>query len=399
MSCLPPSWASSPTDDDWIFVSSPDFVNIDVGDLTRLEGYRGERNSSSAKLEQTIERFLSALAAENPDFVAVAGDLVMARWHQDAVYKGVFGPEKTDLESLVLEEEIERVRRAARFYYEEYVRRLDRHGLVLFAAVGDHELGDDFSWGNLVARQTVPAYREAFAWHFVEPLRSRIWSLPGSGEHSKTAYAIKHRNLLFISVDVFKQLAPTDRPEVTVDGEQLTWLAAVLGAASADRAIRHIVVQGHVPVLYKNQNLRGRVAGRLHLSGDKESEFWKTLRAGKVDLYLAGEFHAVNVNQDGPLPPLQVVHGGLLGFPASQSISYMVVTVHPNRLQLTMKEIKVKCSGEQLFQPGNPMTRAQEDVSLEGDWRITGTLEIDKTRDPVRYLGGTGVFRKCVPSP
>lgn len=382
-----PSPAPSPSGPgEWTFVSSPDLWNIDVGNLRRLDGYDGP-NSTSPSWERGTRTVLGAIRDEQPSFLAVAGDTVMARWHQD--HRGVFGPAiGADVAT-----EKRRVRRAASFYYAAWWRRLA--GLPAYVAVGDHELGDDYSWTDPSAVQTVPTHRAEFWEHFVAPLqRGRL--APGSRlvaswpRRRPTAYAIRHRNLLLVSVDTFTRTLP---PEVDVRGGQLRWLRRVLARTDAE----HVIVQGHAPV---SEPSEARVSGRLRISGGTTGRFWKTLAEGGVDLYLAGEFHDVDVARPAG-GPVQVVHGGILGFPRAQSLSYLVVEVAGPRLELTMKQLAIsfphgrtdgrRDPGLQLFQPGNPTTAAVREFTVSSTPATLGRMSIVGGR--VEHA--TGVFGRA----
>ena len=51
----------------WKFVSIPDFLNVDV-------------KYPEPKWDDALDYVLNCVKAENPDFVLVAGDMVMGRW-------------------------------------------------------------------------------------------------------------------------------------------------------------------------------------------------------------------------------------------------------------------------------------------------------------------------------
>ncbi len=376
----------------WSFVSTPDLFNVDVGDLRDYPDYRGSKNSMTPTWRKTTGRFLDFLKAEQPEFVAVAGDLVMARWHQGAIYEGVFGPMKKNLKSLDLEEEKQRVRNAADFYFGKWNKFFTERGLKAYPAVGDHELGDDYSWSHPVAVQTVPTHRERFAHYFVDPIRDKLYSYPESGQHKHSVYAIRHKNLLLISVDVFHQPHPEKPPRVEVGPAQLQWLEQVLNRARTDRDIDHVIVQGHTPVLFEGYNIKANVSGTLHLNQGKTSPFWKLMKSHQVDLYLTGEVHAENVNQDGRDLPLQITHGGLFGFKGDKQLSFLRVKVFPEKLKLTMKSVDIRASGKQFFQPGNPTTKLKKQIRILGTPGVKGTLTIDKSGSGMTFRNQSGVF-------
>nr|MBS0020053.1 hypothetical protein [Gammaproteobacteria bacterium] len=397
------SFASSPlsAQESWTFVSTPDFLNVDIGDLTKYAQNHLGPNSFSNDWSNAVHSFLEALAAENPDFVAVAGDLVMARWFLDGTFRGIFGPKlgENDYNVRALAIEEQRIKNAANFYFGELKVFFDQHGLIPYIAVGDHELGDDYSWdadhqsdvyGATYGRETVEKHRQIFAQNFVVPFFQVIPEGlasgsatynggPAGGQHANTAYAIQHKNLLLISVDVFKQTAPSAPVTETVDGAQLAWLQQTLALASADPSIDHILVQGHTPVL---QPVPKRVSGGLALRGGANSAFWKTLLRYGADIYLAGEVHDIDVDRKAGQDLFQISHGGILGFPNATSkvpgrgnfVSYVVGEVFEDKIELAVKKIDLhfpngSTTGRQnssirLFQSGNPTTAMVTEFSL-----------------------------------
>ena len=415
----------------WRFVSTPDLFNVDVGDLTRYDADYDGPNSWNADWSAAVDGFFGALVDETPEFVAVAGDLVMARWFQDGTTDGVFGPKLGEdgygTRDLATEEA--RVRAAAEFYFGEFRRFFEENGLTPYIATGDHELGDDYSWtsgnqtddfGKTYGRETVPEHREVLAELFMDPLfadtpeglaaESVTYNgRPAGGEQAGTAYAIRHRNLLLVSVDVFQQGDPSSAVAQTVTGEQLTWLEDTLAMASADPDIDHIVVQAHTPVL---QPVDTRVSGNLKLAGGTGSAFWQALKTHGVDLYLTGEVHDVTVSRESGGSPVQIAHGGILGFPNAVSrvggrgnfISYLVAEVSADRIDLTIKKIDLhfpngsttgkQDAGLQFFQPGNPFTALVKEFSLvnPGAPEVMGAVSLRKGPEGTEFAEPTGVF-------
>ena len=389
------------------FVSAPDFLNVDVGDLSGYNAFNAPSgNSTSASWEASVGGYLDAIAAEKPDFVAVVGDLVMARWFQDAYFDGVFQQKfadkaQRDANSTVAIER-DRVVNATDFYYGAWKQRFTDRGLVQYSAVGDHELGDDPSWADSFGKQTISTYRDQFSTHFVDGIQSgtalaansTFVSSPTAGQHAGTAYAVRHDNTLLVTVDVFKRDTATNAVSVTVADEQLAWLEQTLDAANADPSIDHVIVQGHTPVLGP---VADRVSSSLMLEGGADSEFWKLLRDKGVTTYLNGEVHAVTVLQDQQAPGLtQIAHGGILGFEQADSISYMVGTVDGATITLDMKQLGVAVSGGQFYQPGNPTTRIKDNVNFVGGPQSIGSVVIDTSGRFTRYRNASGVFAGLV---
>jgi len=193
----------------------------------------------------------------------------------------------------------------------------------LLMAVGDHEVGDN-AWpaGSDVSR-CQPQFRGAF---------SRVWTRtpdgsqflynepvgtasprPAGTPYEGTSYALRHKNVLFVTVDVFHQESPDqvigEEGTVTgaVTGKHLQWLDHVLSEARKDPSIQHIFVQAHLPVIHPVRKIES--SGMLMDDGP-DCEFWNTLRKYRVDIYFAGEVHANTVTKDTESPLLQVVTRG-----------------------------------------------------------------------------------------
>jgi len=336
----PPSRGEEP----WVFVSMPDFVNVDT-------------DYPQPGWEESLDFILESVKAESPDFLLVAGDLLMGHW-QDA----------------------DGIHRYAARYYPAWKQRLQDHGLMFYAALGDHELGDN-PWPGEKA-DLVPLYKQEFRDHLRMPLNGP--------EHMKgTAFWWKHKNVLFVSVDVFEQGESNQgRIRTGVTGEQLEWLESVLSEneATAD----HIVVMGHTPVLGP---VRKWSSSGLMLTGGRESPFWQTLKKHQVDLYLCGEVHAITCTEcDGVQ---QIAHGGLIGY--NTRTNYLVAKVHPDRIELELKEIDMEPSGEHLWQSGS--NRPLETVTIAESIRQRGfvpvaRMTIDKRSGERRFLEPQGYFLK-----
>lgn len=371
----------------WTFVSIPDFLNADIGDVSALTS---QVNSTNEAHRIAIDAVLDAISAENPDFVMVAGDLVNGHWYMDASGAGVFGPVGT------LAQKAAAIDAAADVYYTQWKQRFEDRGLKVYPAVGDHDVGDN-NWpeGSEKAR-LVPTFKQAFARHFtrnangdyIYPLR------PEGTPYEGTAYAVRHKNVMIVTVDEFRQ----DDPLVRIDsktgsvrndvvGEQLDWLAEVLAGAKVDPDIDHVIVQGHVPVLtpVRQQNSSG-----LTMPGGAGSPFWQTLVQHEVDLYFAGEVHDMSAANNGGVE--QVVHGGILGY--APSASYLVGHVYPDRIELELKRAVLEYpSGDttRLWQAGSNRPRAQYAIGPDG-FVSAGTLVLDKRGAETQYIDRTGYF-------
>ncbi|MAE65542.1 MAG: hypothetical protein CMJ18_14825 [Phycisphaeraceae bacterium] len=389
--------------DPWTFASTPDFLNIDIGDLNEYDGpvfNAPSGNTVNASWLNAIDALMAGLQASDPDFVAVAGDLVMARWFEDAFVDGVFGPRLGDpgYTQRNLATENARVVNASNFYYDAWKQHFTSRQLPWYAAIGDHELGDSNTWDDELARQTIETYRAQFADHFVAPLGAGVGLAAGSvlrgspsgGPQAGTAYAVQHRNLLLVNIDPFTVEPDDFSVSVEVTGEQLAWLERTLAEADADPTVKHVIVQGHAPAL---QPVKARKSSELSIDGAEHSPFWQALQASsKLRMYLSGEVHDVTVSQDVEGGgAIQIAHGGIFGFSDVADISYLTAEVHEDAIDVELWILRYSATGPQLYQTGNPTTQLRADIEPHTRWRI-GQLTINESSGATEYGNATGVF-------
>jgi hypothetical protein len=334
----------------WRFVSMPDFLNVDT-------------DYPQPGWEDALSYVLESVKAEEPDFLLVAGDLVMGHWHGQKDRPGIAG-----------------IEHFAAHYYSAWKARLQAHDLKCYAAIGDHEIGDN-PWRYPGALEYVEAYKKAFRTHLNMPLN-------GPEGMQGTAFHWTHKNVLFISVDVFEPGESSQGQIRTgVTGPQLEWLQGVIDAhANLD----HVVVMGHAPCLGP---VRKWSSSGLMITGGRESAFWKCLARNSVALYLCGEVHAITCTERDGVQ--QIAHGGLIGY--NTRTNYLVVDVYPHRLDLTLKEIDMIPSGEKLWQPGS--NRPLQNVEIASAIRDrgfipVGKLTIDTSEEPRRFGEPQGYFLK-----
>ena len=311
----------------WTFVSIPDFLNFDI-DYPQ-EGW-----------EDALGFILDSMKKEGPAFAMVAGDLVMGHW----------GTSKEEIDKW------------AGKYYPPWVGRFKDHGLKVYTALGDHEVGDN-PWRGQKA-SAVPFYKEAFRRHLKMPLN-------GPGHMQGTAFYWRHKNALFVSVDVFEK-ARSGQGEIAaqVTGRQLTWLKQVLETHRP--LVDHIIVMGHTPVL---RPVRKFSSSGLLLEKGRNSAFWKTMVDHKVDLYICGEVHAVTCSRLSGIQ--QVAHGGLIG--RTSKPNYMVVTVHKDKLSLELKEIDLVNGKGKLWQK-NKSRGPFDTIAITEARKQSGFTSIGKVR-------------------
>lgn len=346
----------------WRFVSIPDFAGADLA-------------YPQLGWEDTLEYVLNAVKAEDPEFVLVPGDLVMGNW-----------PDKDSIEKF------------AEVYYAAWALRMQEHGLKFYAAVGDHEIGGA-PWPEEKAK-LVGSFKRQFQKNLNMPLT-------GPTRMRGTAYWFLHENTLFVTLDVFeKGTGPQGGIVPQVTGEQLEWLDSVI---NDNPGVRHVVVMGHTPVLGPIPSDRSTY---LSIDGGKDSPLWQSLKKHGVDLYLCGEVHMASCVQDGPV---QLAHGGSWrGRPALASsdrrqdagkaqgqdglatVNYLVTTVHPDHIDLELKEIAIVNEGRRLWQMGDerPLAKVRiSDQDKQKGFVTIGTATLTQSPSGPTLTNVTGCFK------
>ncbi len=351
---------------DFTFVAAPDFLNQDVGDMRSLPTWRpGDPNSWTPQLQSSIDTFLDEVADQDPQAVLVPGDLVEGHWTKDVDRTGIFGPSGTT------RHKVQMVRRAGNFYDSVYRQRFADRDLDLYAAVGDHDIGDNPWDGRKQAfkREHVGLSKQLFGKWFTRDShgRHRFPDRPRNSPWEDTAYATHlSPSVLLVTVDVFHQTAKGVRCEVV--GKQLTWLRQVLRHAET-RGTPWVIVQGHTPVL---EPVRYRSSSNLGLVGGARSPFWRTLEAHGADMYLAGEVHDTSVRHRGGVT--QVSTGGLL---YKAEATYLLGRAYADRMALEVRELDGEQTGERgkLWQLGAYRTNGSRELT-PGSSHTVGTLTI-----------------------
>lgn len=372
----------------WKFVSMPDFLNYDIGDVSTLTGIV---NSTNMYHEDAIKLVLDSIAQENPDFVLVAGDLVGGHWHSDADGVGVFGPVSTVAEKRAA------VALAADTYYPQWKQRFAQRGIPVHAAVGDHDIGDN-DWPTSQARsELVNDFKNAWAKHLTKLSDGspRYTDRPVGTDFENTAYAFRHKNMLVVTADVFHyhpgmDVGPAGTVKLDVAADQVAWMNEVFADAAADPNIEYLVVQGHVPVI---KPVRFQSSSNLGLESGSASAFWQAMAAAKVDLYLAGEVHAMTTS--GANGVEQVCHGGLMGSTRAPTVSYLVGSVYPDRIELELKWIDLACSTSntaKLWQAGSNRPCAEFSLDEANGFTTAGTMVIDHSGPTPVVRDRTGFF-------
>ena len=196
----------------------------------------------------------------------------------------------------------------------------------ILVAIGDHELGDNYWAPNDSKTRTVPEFRRSFVdalykdsagmYIFDNAFIGTAPPTPYGTPFEYTSFAHVHKNVLFVTVDVFYQISNSsffDRSEglggegvITGDvaGSHLEWFEYVLQEAEKDLTIKHIIVQAHLPIL---NPVRKVSSSAMFFDRGENSPFWKLMVKYGVDVYFAGEVHANTVLKDNNSDLLQVV--------------------------------------------------------------------------------------------
>jgi hypothetical protein len=364
---------------------------VDVGDASGAPGWDGGANSTNAWHQSATDYALDAVAAEEPNFVLVAGDLVMGHWDYDYDNREIFGPTGT------LTEKRAALNNTAACYYPQWKQRFSSRSLIFHGAVGDHEIGDN-NWGvNTDKSRLVPDYKDAFATYITKTGGTpRYSNRPVGTDFEDTAYAFQRGNTLFVTVDVFKftdasvQLGPYGTVNAAVEDEQLTWLQNTLAGAQTDPNIKHIIVQGHTPCLTP---VRGQ-GSHIVMPGGENTDFWQSLEQYNVDLYLCGEVHNMSASNHGGVE--QVAHGGLIGYgfvPSYPAVNYMVMIIDGNTIDLKLKSIDQQSIGSsKLWQTGGNRPSEEYYLDTANGYQTVGTLTINKNSGQTIYENRTGYF-------
>ena len=309
-------------------ISSPDFLNGDVGDLADGPGFwssmaPGTRsaNSTNEAYDTAVDRILDDWQGLDPAGVLVAGDLTDGRWGYDDQDSGNFGPVGTRAERRLA------VQRAARTYYPQWQQRFADHGLGVYPAMGDHEYGDD-PWPRR-KRLLAADFKAEFARTFTTHAAGKpLFADHPKGPARLTAYAGRPSpELQVVTLDVFD--ITEERARIKVDPQQTRWLRQVLRRAQRDD-VEWIVVQGHTPILGP---VRSLASSRLSYPGAADSRLWKIFKRFGVDLYLTGEVHDTTATQADGI--VQISHGGIFQFSLTTAL---VLDVYGDRMYLTLRD-------------------------------------------------------------
>lgn len=409
-------------------VSVPDFINMDmqyrdprIFDLSQdrqmqlvaeINAGRGQAtiNPHVGNFVGTLENgyrgasqvLLEAIGEENAACLVVAGDLLYTRW-----------PKVSQLSQPFAEQHIYD---QADIYYDAWkdnVREYSGYDFdfgQVFTVVGDHEVGDN-PW-PVAKRALLPVYRDVYVQKLGNPESAVDGAYVDAPEGLEgRVYAVQKSNLLLVGIDQFSNINTSGGP-IDVFDNQLAWLGLTLSTARNDNSIDHIVVMGHAPIAKQLAVNIGPSSGLLNAT-NQNGDLWQIMSEFGVDLYLAGEVHAISSQVAGNV--LQVVTGTNIFQPGSIQNSvpfdlnggvlgeqnYLVIDSYPDRIELKLKQIPTRIWGFQgvINDPlndepyKNRESRVKVAQSIEG-FQCVGCLTIDKSTLVPSYVNLTGVFEE-----
>ena len=164
-----------------------------------------------------------------------------------------------------------------------------------------------------------PFFRSAFSqmfnfdsegyFRYQNPI-GNVPSRPLGTKYENSSFAYIHRNTLFVTVDQFYQessdkvIGNLGTVTGAVVGNHLQWFDNILASAQNIAHVKHILVQGHLPVLSPVRKIKS--SGMMMENGTK-SDFWKSMQKHNVDIYFAGEVHDNTVTVDSDSNLIQVI--------------------------------------------------------------------------------------------
>jgi hypothetical protein len=188
----------------------------------------------------------------------------------------------------------------------------------IFIAIGDHEIGDNDWLPGSDKVNLLPTFRKAFVDAMYRDYDTGYYmylkkignapSTPWGSDFQYTSFSYVHKNVLFITIDEFVlkgQQEYFDRAKgmggngvvtgAVEQGAHLNWFISVLKAGRKNSKIKHIIVQGHLPVL---QTVRKARSSSMFFDGYENSAFWNAMIDYNVDLYFAGEVHSFTADKE-----------------------------------------------------------------------------------------------------
>ncbi len=263
-----------------------------------------------------------------------------------------------------------RIRNICRYVHGQIKELMRQNDLEPIVCPGDHEYGDN-PWPTGSERAyEFDYYRAAFADEFEIPDKydgkiGQIPQRPLETQYENTSFATVVENVLFVSLDIFHFGGPeasiSRNGTVALDlaEDQAQWLDALLTEAGRMPEIRFTVVQSHCPISspYYIQGSSGNT-----IAGGRQSALWQILTKHGVDVYIAGEVHAVTVTEDPASGMVEFVHG---------LNTFGLWEVYEERLEVILTGCATKDNpimGRMVIDKSGP----EKSISYSGDMRPIG---------------------------
>ncbi|MCK5175483.1 MAG: hypothetical protein KAR47_18960, partial [Planctomycetes bacterium] len=245
----------------------------------RSKGYDSRSAYQDAMRDMDIAIISRIKKDYGGELIVVPGDTNGGHWY-DTTFRAALRSVYPGLS----DEEV--VRRASHLCYGGLRNAFAEGGYpLMIVAVGDHEIGDN-PWGpGSAVTPLVPEFRAGFADVFNEepvvdpadPSNPQLWtyrpnaatsnrlftdpigtvpSRPMGTAYEETSFAWQCKNVLFVTMDVFRQDDFVTRlgEEGTIvgdcEGAHMQWFRDVLAEAAGIASIKHVIVQSHLPVIY-----------------------------------------------------------------------------------------------------------------------------------------------------
>jgi len=276
-----------------------------IADLHSMSHFAFEKDAISP---DNIQRFNSLKAIlknirdnymKETDIVVAPGDVVSFGGWKNEKYTSGTG----------LSDENGAVYAAAISSYRKTKELYDGAGFTtLIACIGDHEIGGNRGFVVSGPKSKITSIKTHRRGWIDSLIKNEDGTFKFNDNFQGTSFAYRRNNSMFISVDVFKlknngKSNYFDRLNgyggegaitCNLDGLHATWFESVLKAARDDSSIKHIFVEAHVPIMHPVRKVR--CSGQF-LDDQTDSTFWRLMEEYNVDVYFAGEVHAVTASK------------------------------------------------------------------------------------------------------
>ena len=207
-SCIQSSFAQH-SFETWRFINIPDYH--------KSEGLAINTDAREERIAEQREGFIDMYQKHGGELITIPGDIVSGHWYHKKYltkFKKVSGFEHFTTSEVVSE--------SCKRSFSGVKQIIHEAGYKdLLIAVGDHEIGDN-PWGkNSEVVKHIPTFRKGFANAFTMDKngQSRFTKKIGNAsprpvgtkyEHTSNAY--QHKNILFITLDMFRFDAKDNKP-------------------------------------------------------------------------------------------------------------------------------------------------------------------------------------------